>query len=92
MKKLLALNVGHSAAKDNQYDQHQFHKFIIVVAGPRNCIGMRFALLEAKVALLAVCRRFVVVGEAIVVFTKLCLQIYLPTWDKDERALEAGSE
>ena len=26
--------------------------------GPRNCIGMRFALLEAKVALLAVCRRF----------------------------------
>ena len=27
---------------------------------------MRFALLEAKVALLAVCRRFVPVGEAIV--------------------------
>ena len=53
---------------------------------------MRFALLEAKVALLAVCKRFVVLVEAIVVFTKLCFQIYLPTWDKDEGALEAGPQ
>ena len=30
----------------------------LFVQGPHACIGMRFALLEAKVALLAVCRRF----------------------------------
>ena len=32
--------------------------YYFYLTGPRNCIGMRFALLEAKVALLAVCRRF----------------------------------
>ena len=30
--------------------------------GPRACIGMRFALLEAKVALVAVCRNFTLLG------------------------------
>ena len=36
--------------------------------GPRNCIGMRFALLEAKVALLAVCKRFVLSIQSVDMF------------------------
>ena len=56
---------------------------------------MRFALLEAKVALLAVCRRFVfLVCVAIVLFIYkvVFFQIHLPTWDEDEGAPEAGPQ
>ena len=61
--KVSPLLISHS----HQYDEHFFHEFVIFVVGPRNCIGMRFALLEVKVALLAVCKRFFVSIEATVI-------------------------
>ena len=52
--------------------RYDFHNVLIFVEGPRNCIGMRFALLEAKVALLAVCRRFVAFIVILVLFIFIC--------------------
>ena len=52
-------------------------------SGPRNCIGMRFALLEAKIALIELMKNFTFIKapetEVILVFSVTPVLIYLWT-------------
>ena len=43
---------------DSQYSTRSRYAFQAFGQGPRSCLGMRFALLEAKVAILSTWRRF----------------------------------